>query len=101
MSIPSILSMGPFALAGLWLLSWSIWKTLEWRRFRSTVLPLDPAKTILFLYGHVIMCCVIRHCFLGRDYREIPLVSQGKSNHNICGVRLYCGSEVLLEYSLE
>jgi len=28
-------------------------------------------------------------------------VSQGKSNHNICGVRLYCGSEVFLEYRLD
>jgi hypothetical protein len=35
------------------------------------------------------------------DYREIPLVSQGKRNHNICGVRLDCSSEVVHEYRLE
>jgi hypothetical protein len=28
-------------------------------------------------------------------------VSQGKRNHNICGVRLDCGSEVLQAYRLK
>jgi hypothetical protein len=37
--------------------------------------------------------------FVGRTI-EIPLVSQGKRNHNTCGVRLYCGSEVVREYRL-
>ena len=30
--------------------------------------------------------------FPGKDYREIPLVSQGKRNHNIWGVNLDCDS---------
>ena len=36
---------------------------------------------------------VIRTRFLWRENREIPLVSQGKNSHNICGVRLDCGPE--------
>jgi len=35
------------------------------------------------------------------DYREIPLVSQGKRSNNICGVKLNCSSEVVHEYRLE
>ena len=39
--------------------------------------------------------------FYGKDYREIPHVSQEEKNHNICDVRLDCGSEVLQEYRLK
>ena len=35
-----------------------------------------------------------------KDHREIPFVSQGKRNHNICGLRLDCSFEVLQEYRL-
>ena len=28
-----------------------------------------------------LLLCVIRCCFSGKDYREIPLVSQGEKNH--------------------
>ena len=31
----------------------------------------------------------------------MPHVSQGKGNHNMCGVRLDCGSAVLQEYRLK
>ncbi len=31
--------------------------------------------------------------FFRKKYREIPLVSQGVRNHNICGIRLECGGE--------
>jgi len=34
-------------------------------------------------------------------YREIPLVIQGKRNHNICDVRLDYGTEVLEDYRVE
>jgi len=34
-------------------------------------------------------------------YREIPLVRQGKRNHNICGIAMDWSSEVLQEYGLE
>jgi hypothetical protein len=44
---------------------------------------------------------VIRTCFFGKDYREFPLVSQGKGNDSICGFSLGCSSEVLMEYALE
>ena len=44
---------------------------------------------------------VDRLAFPRKDNREIPLVSQGKRNHNICDVRLDCGSEVLQEYRLK
>ena len=36
-----------------------------------------------------------------KNYRKIPLVGQGKSKHDICGIRLDCGSEVFQEYGLE
>ena len=32
---------------------------------------------------------------------EIPLVSQAKSNHNICDISMEGSSEVLPEYTLE
>jgi hypothetical protein len=35
--------------------------------------------------------------FPRKDSREIPLVNQGKSNHNICGIMLDCSSQVLQE----
>ena len=38
-----------------------------------------------------------KDCFLGDDYREIPIASQGKSNHNLCGIRLDGGSEAFQE----
>ena len=44
---------------------------------------------------------VIRICFFGKDYREIPLVSQGKRNHNICGIRLDYGVRVFEECRCE
>ena len=39
--------------------------------------------------------------FPGKDHREIPFVSQGKRNHNICDITLDCSLEVLPEYGLE
>ena len=36
-----------------------------------------------------------RTYFCGKEHRQISLVSQGKSNHNICDVRLDYGVEVL------
>ncbi len=44
---------------------------------------------------------VIRACFFGKECREILLVSQLKSNHNICGIRPDCGSEIFQEYGLK
>ena len=43
---------------------------------------------------HVIRLCFCDRdvAFYGKDDREIPLVSKGKNNHNMCGVRLDCGS---------
>jgi hypothetical protein len=43
----------------------------------------------------------IRRCLLGMDCRAVPLVSQGTSPHNICGIRLHCGPEILFEYRAE
>ncbi len=45
--------------------------------------------------------CVIRTSFSGEGLQRNPHVSQGKRNHNIRGVRLDCGSEVLQEYRLK
>ena len=39
--------------------------------------------------------------FSGEDYREIPIVRQGKRNYNICGITLDWSYEVLQEYGLE
>lgn len=44
---------------------------------------------------------MIELAFPAMDYREIPLLSQGKRNHNICGVNLDCGSEVRQVYKLK
>ena len=37
---------------------------------------------------------LIELAFSGTNFREIALVSQEKNNHNICGIRLDCSSEV-------
>ena len=39
--------------------------------------------------------------FYGKDYREIPHVSQEEKNHNICDAMLDCGSGVLQGYRLK
>ena len=36
-----------------------------------------------------------------KEYREIHLVIQGESNHNICGIRPDCGTVVFQEYGLK
>jgi len=38
---------------------------------------------------------------MGRTIEKFPFVCQGKRNHNICGIRLDCGSEVIQEYRLK
>ncbi len=38
---------------------------------------------------------------MGRTIEKFPFVCQGKRNHNICGIRLDCGSEVFQEYALK
>ena len=38
---------------------------------------------------------------MGKDYRKTSLASKGKRNHNMCGVMLDCGYEVLQGYRLK
>jgi len=45
--------------------------------------------------------CDKKSLFLLTHYIEIPLVIQGKRNHNICDVRLDYGAEVLEDYRVE
>ena len=40
------------------------------------------------------LCVWYDVAFYREDYRNIPLVNQGKRSHNICGARLDCGGEM-------
>ena len=45
--------------------------------------------------------CDKKSLFLLTHYIEIPLVIQGKRNHNICDVRRDCSTKVSHEFRLE
>jgi hypothetical protein len=53
------------------------------------------------VFSLVIVSKVIGLGLMGKNHREIPLVSQGKRNHNICDVRLEHTAEVMEDYRVE